>query len=514
MLVVVDQLPSWAFERARPLFTGGFARLLDEGAYVPAATLPYANPFTAPGHATIGTGAAANVHGVLGNSWYRRADGKDRPAEYDLDAMPFAVGPAIGGELGPNDSASGKALRVDGIADELRRAHPAAKSIAIALKARAASFMIGRRPDLAVWYEAAAGGMTTSRAYADEAPRWLVELARAHPVSRWFRETWSARDPALLARVTGIADDAAGEGSVHGLGTTFPHDLGKSDAPEQAIVHTPFADEMVLDAALAALDALPLGQDDVPDLLAIGFNARDYAGHLWGPDSWEALDLTLRLDAVLGRLFGELDRRFGRDGWAIVLTSDHGATPVVDRAKPGNYRVPQTQIAEVADAAIAGKLGKGAWVASVTSSNIYLSRDFAAAPADARGAALDAAVAAVAKLPGIAAVGRVDQMQGHCEAKTGLAQAICLSIVDGESGELYVVPSRGSLITDYKTGTHHDAPFEDNRQVPILVRAPGVRHQTGTGTLLQVAPTVAALLGVPPPPAASAPPLFSIAARR
>ena len=88
-----------------------------------------------------------------------------------------------------------------------------------------------------------------------------------------------------------------------------------------------------------------------------------------------------------------------------------------------------------------------------------------------------------------------------------------MSIVPGASGDLSVVPQAGSLITTYETGTHHDAPFDDNRRVPILVMAPDVLPQQGEGSLLQVAPTVTALLGVPAPPAAIAPPLFGIPAR-
>jgi phosphoglycerol transferase MdoB-like AlkP superfamily enzyme len=88
---------------------------------------------------------------------------------------------------------------------------------------------------------------------------------------------------------------------------------------------------------------------------------------------------------------------------------------------------------------------------------------------------------------------------------------MCLSLIAGESGEVYVVPSAGSLISDYASGTHHDAPFDDNRRVPILVLAPGLAPQRGEGSVLQVAPTLAVLLGIPPPAAASEAPLFGLA---
>ena len=494
MLIVIDQYATWTFERDRPHFTGGLARMLREGAHVPDGELAWANTFTAPGHAAIGTGALPAVNGIVGNGWFRRADRLVRDAEHDPDAPVFPIGASHHGELEPEDTGSGRALRVDGIADALRAAQPRARSVAIALKSRAASFMIGRKPDAAIWYEPRAGGMTTSRAYAPSAPPWLLELARTKPVTRWFRERWTARDPDLLARVTGFADDAAGEGTVHGFDPTFPHDLAATDVPALAFPHTPYADSIVLDAAYAALDEFALGRDDIPDLLALGFNAHDYAGHFWGPDSWEAFDLALRLDTALGELFDELDRRYGSDGWAAVLTSDHGATPVVDRSRAGR-RITSMEIRGAVDKALGGE----STVAALASNNIYLK-------AERSDAELAAVVEALRKLPNIAAAGRTDR----CEPKTELDRALCNAIVPGESGELYIVPAAGSLITDYITGTHHDAPFEDNRRVPIIVRAPGLRPQTGTGTLLQVAPTLAALLGVPPPAAASEPPLFGL----
>ena len=512
VLVVIDQLPTWVFERDRGLYRRGLARLVRDGGVVAAAEIPYANTFTAAGHASLGTGTTPSVHGILGNTWYRRAERRARAAELDPDAPTFAVGDSHGGALGPDDGVSARALRVDGLADALRAAtDDRARSITIALKARVAALAAGRRPELAVWYEPAAGGMTTSRAYARAAPRWLAELARRRPATRFFGQRWDAADPALLARVTGIADAAAGEGGVHGLGAAFPHDLARSDAPARAFQHTPFSDELVVETALAALDQLALGADDVPDLLVLGFSAHDYASHVWGQESWETLDLTLRLDALLGTLFDTLDARLGRGGWAAVVTSDHGATPMVERsAVPGARRIDPQEIIAAAEAALARRLGEGPWVEAVLSSNVYLAPAFAGLPDATRREALAAAGEAIARIPQIAAAGPNDAVAGECAARAGIARALCLSVVDGESGELYVVPAAGSLISMYPTGTHHDAPFDDNRRVPIFVLAPGLAARAGTGTLLQVAPTVAALLGIPPPPAATEPPLFGL----
>jgi predicted AlkP superfamily pyrophosphatase or phosphodiesterase len=509
VLLVIDQLPAWAFERDRALFTGGFARLLHDGAYVRGGELPYANTFTAVGHATIGTGATPSVHGVIGNQWYRRDVHQDLAAEDDPAAPVLAITPGAK----PTETASSKALRADGLADTLRRATGGkAHSLAIALKARAAVFVAGQHPDLAVFYDADAGGMTTSTAYAAAPPAWLADEARRHPVSALVGRTWLPLDPALLARHTHLPDAAPGEGDMHGLGVAFPHTIRDAGA----LVNTPFGDDLVLDAARAALGPMQLGADDVPDLLAISLNAHDYAGHNWGPDSWEILDLTLRLDAALGKLFADLDAAYGKDGWAVVMTSDHGATPVVERSPyPGARRIRSREIIDAIDNTSVDALpGSDSRVARVSSNQVYFTDRVLGLPPARRDAALDTARDHLAHISGIEAVVRTDKVAGDCAARHGIEQLVCAAVVPGVSGELYIAPVRGSLVTDYTAGTHHDAPNDDNRLVPILVMAPGVAPQTiERASLLQVAPTVAALLGVPPPAQATAAPLFGLGAR-
>jgi hypothetical protein len=113
-------------------------------------------------------------------------------------------------------------------------------------------------------------------------------------------------------------------------------------------------------------------------------------------------------------------------------------------------------------------------------------------------------------VPGVAVAGRTDRFSPGCKAEKELERALCLATVPGEAGDMYAVATAGSVISEYKAGTSHDAPFDDNRRVPILVRAPGLAPQEGTGTLLQVAPTVSALLGISPPAAATEPALFGL----
>lgn len=507
VLLVIDQLPSWSFEQRLPALTGGIARLVREGRTAMRARYPYAYTLTASGHATIGTGATPSATGIIGNTWYRRDEGAALSAEVDRDARLLAVDGDGLAEAPPDvvlDGASSRQLLVPGLAEAMRAAG-GGRSVAIALKARAACFVAGQRPDVVAFYEEELGGFTTSTAYAETLPAWLPALRASSPPSRFDGASWTPLDPDRLARLTGVADDEPGEGGA--MGPTFPHVLPTPAAG--AILETPFGDELVVDAAIAALDGEALGQGGPPDLLAVSFSSHDYAGHLWGQESWEVADLLLRLDAQIGRLLTALDARLGPDGYAVVLTSDHGATPMIDR-HPGAARYAPKVISAVIDSVLDEMLGPGDWVIALQTLNVYLAPRFLALPEGTQRAALAAAARAVAGL-GVEAVD-VGALAARCAGGGDVTEAErqhCASYRRGRSGELALRPPEGSLITSYPSGTHHDAPSAANREVPLIVRVPGVApgELAGSIDMRQVAPTVARLLGVAPPSAALAPPV-------
>ena len=107
--------------------------------------------------------------------------------------------------------------------------------------------------------------------------------------------------------------------------TVFPHVI-RGKPPETGfyddVRRTPFADEMTLEVALEAMNAHQIGEDDVTDILAVGFSATDVIGHTYGGDSQEMMDQLLRLDLVLERLFKEVDAKVGLANTLVVLTAD------------------------------------------------------------------------------------------------------------------------------------------------------------------------------------------------
>ena len=78
VLCAVDQLARWVFEQGRPFLAadGGFQRLMQQGATFTKCAYQHACTETGPGHATIGTGVPASVHGIVRNNWWSVEDRK------------------------------------------------------------------------------------------------------------------------------------------------------------------------------------------------------------------------------------------------------------------------------------------------------------------------------------------------------------------------------------------------------------------------------------------------------
>src|SRR5579859_2783067 len=131
VVIVVDQFRADYLERYRDRFVpDGFRMLMERGAWFSECYYNYANLHTAPGHATLGTGAYTNGHGIPGNEWYDAE--RDAQVTSVFDDKTVIVGPGGGGP-----GASPHNLQGDTFGDEMRLAtHGASRVFAVSLKDR------------------------------------------------------------------------------------------------------------------------------------------------------------------------------------------------------------------------------------------------------------------------------------------------------------------------------------------------------------------------------------------
>ncbi len=511
VLIVIDQLPAWSFEARRPLLKGGIARLLSRGRYYADAEYPYASTYTAPGHAALGTGAPPAVTGIIGNEWWRRDQGASVESVTDPASPLLDV---AGGPPRDGGAASPRALRVGAVGDALLAQRPGARVVGVSLKDRGAILPAGQHPTLAVWYDPAQAAFTTSTWYASTLPPWLATLAREHPVApRLEGYVWQARDPALYQRELG--DDAQpGEPPA---AASFPHPLSASANPAKAVRATPLGNAVLVEAALAAVAGEGLGRDAIPDLLTVSFSGHDLVGHAYGQESWETLDMLLDTDARIAELLDGLDAAVGKDGYAVVLSSDHGVARMVERSlaagRPAG-RITTDDLEQACEQAATTLLGPSpdpaGWIAATRDPYIYLAAATSKLDQVEQRALMRVLIATLLATRRLGYVVPVSKVAGGCDARSGDERRMCLSVDAAESGDILYGARPDFVVQDPDLDvTVHGTLNPDDRTVPVIVSAPGMAASRSDALVstLSVAPTLAHLLGITPGPAVTAPTL-------
>ncbi len=514
VLVVFDQMPMWLLERYAPFFgPGGFGGL--DGA-VHSAWYPYASTETAPGHATLATGAAPSIHGIATNTWFH--EGKP---QYVTDDDAFPVLAPVPGDAGVKlaRGSSPRMLLVPTLGDAMKaESGGRAKVVTVSHKDRGAILTAGHAADLAIWYDRELGRFTTSTAYADTLPGWLVEDGLALPSRSRNEGTWDALPvPAGLA-VLVPEDDRPGEGDFHGLDGTFPHhlkDITDEKLSKNAYRSSPQSVDDVFALALRAVDEMGLGRDVEPDLLVVSVSTTDVVGHNWGGDSLEQLDLLRRADQSLRRFMGGLKQRVGGD-LVVGLSSDHGAPPLPQTMtaaglpmKPAVYE----DVIAAADAALKQALPKkdgSSRVQGFFPPQLFVDLDDVDDAARGRGIA--AVIAAIERVPGIAR--GYDMRPGQPDADD-FHGTMRLSAPPGRAALVFVRQQPRVVLVEKKYlghGTDHGSPYSYDRRVPFIVAGPGVKRGPSPVPVdvRDVSATLAYLLGVPPPDACQGTPVPSV----
>src|SRR4029077_2504918 len=174
VIIVIDQFRGDYLERYRDQFgESGFRLFLDHGANFTDCNYNYANTRTAPGHATLFTGAYSNGHGIAANEWWDPKKKKMVTSVEDDDTM--LVG--IANDTKPTPGASPHNLLADTLGDELKLATQGkSKVFSVSLKDRAAILPGGFSADGAYWIEPKSGAWITSTYYRGDLPKWAQDF--------------------------------------------------------------------------------------------------------------------------------------------------------------------------------------------------------------------------------------------------------------------------------------------------------------------------------------------------
>src|SRR5271163_2961915 len=153
--IVIDQFRYDYLTRFRSKYHGGgLERLLKEGAVFTNAYYQQSPTVTAVGHSIFLSGAMPSTSGIVGNTWYDRAEGQVVTSVCDWNEQ------TVGGQAaakGPRctdaDPASARRLLVSTLGDELRNASQDSKVIGVSIKSRSAIMPAGHRANAAYWFD-------------------------------------------------------------------------------------------------------------------------------------------------------------------------------------------------------------------------------------------------------------------------------------------------------------------------------------------------------------------------
>ncbi|MGB5834801.1 MAG: alkaline phosphatase family protein [Thiohalocapsa sp.] len=529
--ITVDALRGDLPTRYAHLFgDGGFRYLMDEGVHYTNAHYQHANTETIVGHVSLATGTVPAAHGMVGNVWFDREQGRLVYNIEDPEHHLLTAGADVdrNAEIDPTQ----KAAKVDGrspatilastFSDELAvHTNGEAKIFAVSVKDRGAVSLAGHAGK-AFWFSKAGGEFVTSSYYYDQYPDWVKAWNAEEPALAYAGKSWELmQDPSKY--LFGDSDDREYETDFPGFGRTFPHPYGAADDKyfTTRLTLSPAGDELTLDFAKALIDNEQLGQDAVPDYLAVSFSATDYVGHLFGASSLESEDNLARLDRTLAALFRHVDEKVGLENTLIVLSADHGQPEI-----PGHLRELGIEHARHFDtdaldktpaiAALKERFGIAeGLIEAFFQPYVYLNRDLIREKGLDQAEVEQAVAEELVKFDGVATAVSSTALRTANLPDTALLRAILKNFHPKRSGDIYVVFDPNVFITDFDgltVASTHGSPWRYDTFVPVMFAGAGLEPQTLSRpiTPYDVASTLANMLGVKPPSGAIGNPLTEV----
>jgi len=513
--IVVEQLKYDLLEKLRDrLGDNGIKRLLNEGTYFKNASFEYMLTQSAPGHATISSGAEPSFHGITSDTWYIPLKNEMIDCTKDTGVNP------VGGsfESGLHSPVN---LQASTFSDELEMAtNKKAKVFGIGIRENSAILSAGHAADAAYWFDNTTGTMMTSTYYIDSMPAWVTDFNAMKFSDTYLNGIWN------LLKPSGDYSDCLPDSNKFEIGFNsinyFPYDLKKirskgnsnSKNDYSLLRETPFGNTFTTNFAIRLIENEKLGNDDVTDYLSICYSATNNIGHRFGPSSVEMADAILRLDDDIKNLLKFLNESIGKKNVLIYFTSAHGISeiPAVleqNRIPAGYFK--QNQALQLLRSYLNAVYGEGDWVKGYSERQIFLNRTLIE---DAR-LTLEDVQKKVARFlvqfSGVAAAYPYSAFEAN-DFGNGNLKRIINNFNPQRSGDVIVTLNPGWVdkVEDYVTD--YNSPYEYDSHVPLIWYGWTVNRATVTRhvNMTDIAATLSSLCKVPYPNACTGEPMFEL----
>ncbi len=521
--ITVDGLRADLLNRYQAGFgEAGFNRLLVQGTNYTNAHYLHANTETIVGHATLATGTFPAQHGMIGNVWLDREAGELAYNIEDPDApiLPSRKDDIEGEQVDPAQNLartkgrSPLSILVPTLGDGLAAYYGGSSQVfAVSGKDRGAVAMAGQTGK-AFWFSTDNGDFITSRFYYDEYPDWVNVWNAQRFAEKYAGTEWELSSEVSSYLLAG-QDDRPYEADLKGYGRTFPHKFGEAGNKllYTQLVASPIGDRLLSDFARELIINEHLGQGTAPDYLSISFSGVDAVNHFFGPSSLENEDIVRQLDRTLADLFDFVDTTVGLKNTLIVLSADHGIADMPEYMTDLGYAagrlVPEEIVARANQAG--QQLGIDEVVQFFFRPYVYLNEKKIAAANQDYAHVEQAIATALTDFDGInlaVSTKSLDKQMGN-----PLRKQVRRNQHVTRSGDIYIIQEPYWFLFDEgQIPNMHGSPWRYDTHVPIIFAGPGIDAQTIHRPVhpVDVAPTIAALLGMTKPASAQGLPLGEV----
>jgi predicted AlkP superfamily pyrophosphatase or phosphodiesterase len=270
----------------------------------------------------------------------------------------------------------------------------------------------------------------------------------------------------------------------------------ESFSPDKAL--PPYVNKVLFEAALYAIKDWHAHQKN--DLILwMSVSALDKVGHRYGPFDNRKIDMYKEIDQELGSFFKSIDEVIPKHQRLTVLTADHGVAPLPETLEKMGYdsaqRLLKNKLLEAAN-----DISADTFVA-FRPPFLY----------DKKTSDLNKKVPAFLEKQFPNVINRSLFATALEEKKYpfGTPESfIYYQQYPQRSSDITILPHTYCLITEKEFGAKHNMPFNYNTQVPLIISWPGQfspKRVSERIYLQQLSPTLAHLLEIPSPSAASFP---------
>ncbi len=487
----------------------GIMKLINEGAVCSRALIDYSNSTTPVGVATIATGAAPSSHGVVGEYWFDYTTGTRMQLGFDKEVL--TVGDdAYDAQLSP------RSLVASTIGDCISEIEPSSKVISVALNPLPAVIAGGFNADGVYWVSQRSGKMVSSSYYTKNLPDWVNNFNKKELAAAYCSATWKlSKHKGIYYNV--LRSDIKESSTMMSLGTK------KFDY--EKLITTPAANSLIKDFAVQSILAEELGKDSSTDYLSVVFESPRCAAAKYGPNSMEVEDVLYRLDIEIEALLAFLESQVGKENMLVIFSSAHGSSDAViesSKVPVGHFNASQFEIlmngflgAQLSARMDAEQIKKSneygeRWALEFLNNQLYLNRRKIYAAGFSLSEVQDIAANFAIQFRGVASAITSTTMQSG-EFTSGVMGSAQRSYFARHSGDV-VLNFLPGWIDSSSSLSQSGSPYIYDTHVPLVFWGGGVVPQTINNEvkLQDIAPTVAAYVGVTPPNASTGRPIEGI----